>query len=329
MRPPFLPAVLVALLALTPALASANVDRGASGVSTAIFYYPWYGTPSHDGAFQHWQQNGARPPGLIASAFFPARGVYSSTDRVVVSAQMREIAATGVDQVVVSWWGRGSAEDERLGLTAAAARAAGLSVAAHVEPYAARSAHTVELDIRYLRRRGISDVYVYRPDDVPTEDWAALNDLVSAPVRVFAQTSRVGLAVAGHFDGVYTYDIVGLGGRSFRRICGQAHAAGLLCGPSVGPGYDARRASADLRVKPRRFGATYDAMWRAALASEADLVTITSYNEWHEGTQIEPARFQRGYRSYDGAWGRHGMQAETAYVDRTADWVRRLEESRG
>ena len=30
-------------------------------------------------------------------------------------------------------------------------------------------------------------------------------------------------------------------------------------------------------------------MWRAAIAARADRVTITSYNEWHEGTQIEPA----------------------------------------
>jgi hypothetical protein len=328
-RPPSLLAAFVAVLAFTPALASARPDRAEPAVRSAIFYYPWYGTPGHDGAFQHWQQNGGRPPRLIASAFFPARGVYSSTDRVVVAAQMREIAATGVDQVVVSWWGRGSPEDGRLGMTAAAARAAGLSVAAHVEPYAARSTQTIGLDMRHLRRFGITDVYVYRPDELPAEDWAALNDGLVAPVRVFAQTGRVAVAAAGHFDGLYTYDIVGLGGRSFRRICAQAHEAGLLCGPSVGPGYDARRASGDLRVKARRFGATYDSMWRAAVASGADLVTITSYNEWHEGTQIEPARFRRGYRSYDGAWGRHGREAETAYVDRTADWVRRLEQRRG
>jgi hypothetical protein len=318
--------VLLAVLAFTPAVASARVDAGAPAVRSAIFFYPWYGTPARDGSFQHWQQNGGLPPLRIASAYYPARGVYSSTDRVVVAAQMGEIAATGVDQVIVSWWGRGSAEDRRLGLTVAAARAAGLSVAAHVEPYPARSAQTLERDIGYLRRFGIADLYVYRSDDVRAEEWAALNDRLAAPIRVFAQTGRVGLATAGHFDGVYTYDIVGLGGATFRRICAKAHEAGLLCGPSVGPGYDARRASSDLRVKARRFGATYDAMWQAALAAGADLVTITSYNEWHEGTQIEPARFRRGYRSYDGAWGRHGREAETAYVDRTADWVERLEE---
>jgi glycoprotein endo-alpha-1,2-mannosidase len=328
-RPPLSLAVLVAVLACTPAAAAAPADSSAARVRSAIFYYPWYGNPSHDGAYEHWQQNGGRPPQRIASAYFPARGVYSSADRAVVAAQMREIAATGVDQVVVSWWGRGSLEDARLGLTVASARAAGLSVAVHVEPYAGRSPGSVEADVAYLRPLGVTDVYVYRADDFPAADWAPVNDRLTAPLRVFAQTGRVGQAAAGHFDGVYTYDILVYGGSALARRCSQAHAAGLLCAPSVGPGYDARRAAGDARIKARRDGATYDSMWRAALAAGADLVTITSYNEWHEGTQIEPARARTGYRSYDGAWGRFGKLAETAYVDRTADWVTRLEQRAG
>ena len=96
----------------------------------------------------------------------------------------------------------------------------------------------------------------------------------------------------------------------------MARNLGLLCAPSVGPGFDARaRRPADTRVRPRRNGATYDALWRRALAARAPTcVTITSYNEWHEGTQIEPARGRSrrpgfGYETYDGAWGLHGRAA--------------------
>ena len=33
----------------------------------------------------------------------------------------------------------------------------------------------------------------------------------------------------------------------------------------------------------------YDNEWKAAIAAHARWVGITSFNEWHEGTQIEPA----------------------------------------
>ena len=67
-------------------------------------------------------------------------------------------------------------------------------------------------------------------------------------------------------------------------------------------------------------------MWSGAVRARADVVTITSYNEWHEGTQIEPARAARlGYESYLDAWDSPGRASETAYLERTAQWVLRLE----
>src|SRR5919112_1511605 len=111
----------VAVVAVAAVVAPASVANAPRG-RVAVFYYPWYGTPGVDGRWRHWQQN-ASPPDLIASNYFPARGIYSSADRRVVAAQMREIASAGVNEVVVSWWGRGSPEDDRIGLVAALARA--------------------------------------------------------------------------------------------------------------------------------------------------------------------------------------------------------------
>src|SRR5262249_57217405 len=125
-------------------------------------------------------------------------------DRAVVASEMAEIKAAGVDQIVVSWWGRGSAEDTRLPLVIAAARRDGLAVAAHIEPYDQRTVASVVSDIGYLRTLGIRTFYVFRPLDFPSDEWAAANASL-AGVRVYAQTPLVGVAAKGRFAGVYTY----------------------------------------------------------------------------------------------------------------------------
>ncbi len=296
----------------------------APAARVGIFYYPWFATPQHDGGFAHWQQGGRTPPASLASGFYPARGPYSSADALVLDAQMGEIAAAGIGTVITSWWGRGSVEDQRLPGVIAAARAHGLAVAAHLEPYDGRTVATTEGDIGSLRTLGISDFYIWASSALPDAEWAELNARLEG-VRTFANTNLAGRAVAGRFDGLYTYDVLMFDGVLFPRLCAQARRLGLLCAPSVGPGYNARRATGDTRVRLRRNGATYDSMWRGAIKAHADLVTITSYNEWHEGTQIEPARAsRRGYQGYDGAWGLRGRAAETAYLDRTVFWVRRF-----
>src|ERR1044072_1241125 len=104
-----------------------------------IFYYPWFGTPQRDGRYVHWRQGRSHPPARVASGYYPARGLYSSSDTLVVDAQMREIAAAGIGTVIASWWGRGSVEDGRLPQVIAAARRHGLTVGGHTEPYRDRS----------------------------------------------------------------------------------------------------------------------------------------------------------------------------------------------
>jgi hypothetical protein len=287
----------------------------------AIFYYPWYATPSVDGVWQHWDQNGHSPPSDVYSRYYPARGPYSSSDLTVLERQMSQISAAGIDELIVSWWGRGSHEDDRLPAVMAAARRHHLAVALHVEPYEGRSPSTLAADLTYAAALGISDIYVYHPRDYSVAEWSAVRAQAPPGIRLFAGTELVGFAAAAQFDGFYTYDFLNFGASKFARLCAQARAAHVICAPSVGPGYDGRRAGESPGGRGRRNGQTYDALWAAALAADPGVITITSYNEWGEGTQIEPAQNRRGYATYDGAWGMEGAAADFAYLARTAYWT--------
>ncbi|MSY60596.1 MAG: alpha-mannosidase [Actinobacteria bacterium] len=306
---------------------TATASPGAVSRVASIFYYPWYGVPSVEGAWVHWGQNGHQPPDDIAAGYYPSRGPYSSSSADVVQNQLDQIRDAGIDEVSASWWGKGSPEDQRIPLIVSAATRDSVAVAVHIEPYPGRSVSSVVADIAYLRGYGIHTFYIYRAFDFAPADWApALDTLHRQGVTVFAQTGLPGLAAAGHFDGIYTYDIVTYTGAVLARYCSEAHALRLVCAPSVGPGYEALRGAGDAKVKLRNQGKTYDSMWQAAIAAGADRITITSYNEWGEGTQIEPAApgFTAGgtaYGSYDGSYGMRGAASAFAYLVRTSYWT--------
>ena len=313
----------VAIGAACLAIPAVGAETSAPTERAAIFYYPWYSTPGKDGRWAHWYVEHDGAP-VLSTPYFPTRGLYSSSNARIVLAQMREIATAGIGTVVVSWWGHGSPEHDRLLMVEEAATRYGLEVAIHLEPYRARTPARAADDIARLHAEGgFTDFYLYDAVRDPAADWATALEPLSG-VRIFGHTTLVGRARASGFDGLYTYDVVTWNGALFRRLCAQAHAAGLLCAPSVGPGYDARLATRHETTRPRNDGRTYDRMWKTAIRAEADIVTITSYNEWQEGTQIEPARVALGMPSYEGAWGKAGVAAQRAYLSATAHWTARL-----
>jgi glycoprotein endo-alpha-1,2-mannosidase len=104
--------------------------------------------------------------------------------------------------------------------------------------------------------------------------------------------------------------------------------------PSIAPGYiDDRAVPGNTTPTVNRDnGATYDRQWNNALnpatGGAPTWVSVTSFNEWHEGSILEPAQSNppagHGYLTFDGAYGKTGAAAETAYLDRTRYWVGRF-----
>lgn len=63
----------------------------------------------------------------------------------------------------------------------------------------------------------------------------------------------------------------------------------------VQPGYnDTRLRGANGYIVPRDDGATYRTSWLGAMSSSPDWVMVTTFNEWFEGTMIEPSRRYHG-----------------------------------
>ena len=218
------------------------------------------------------------------------------------------------------------------------ARERGLDVAVHLEPYRDRTPATVRDDLTYLRSYGVTDVYLYEIDRaaLPASDWAPV--LAAFPdLRFFVESGNLEWTTGGGLatyaremgaDGVYTYDPVRYGPAEMAWTCAAARRERLLCAPSVAPGYDARRAKpSDQRVVDREPAPATTSSGPGRWPPARDVVTVTSWNEWHEGTQIEPARpycfATDGYctAGYEGVYGRTGEAAETAYLDRTTYWI--------
>ncbi len=316
-----------------------------------IFYYDWYGAPPGEPSFRHWQQGGHQPPESLGAAFYPQLGPYSSGDRAVLRQHMQWIRQSGAGVLVLTWWGRDSYEDQHAAAVLAAAGQAGLKVAFHIEPYAGRSPASVVRDVRYLLGRfggnpalyrlggtqGRPMFYVFEALRHPAGAWApALAELARdrpAPLMIAQTTDLTFIRTAG-FAGGYAYDILPWFRHLDQCAARLAHLApefastGKILIPSVGPGYDDGRAVHPGTVVPRAArsrdegtGTTYTRQWQMVAGLPVPIISITSFNEWHEGTQIEPAvaRHTPGY-DYP-AYLRGPLQ----YIHLTAEMVGRYE----
>ena len=322
----------------------------------AAFYYPWYGTEEFDGVWIHWEQAGYQPPQGIGSDYYPLLGPYSSLDPQVVAQHFAWLREAGVGVIVSSWWGRGTYEDKALPLLLDIADDYAIKVAFHIEPYSGRSAERLVADIAYLYRRYGDHPAFFRtstssrwsPDDKPKglfyiwssgypesdsprvepSYWRDALDAIHASPDgglVLADETISTWVDGGHFDGLYNYGVLEGGMQT-----GYSWARGLppeaWFVPGINPGFSATRINYPPELDtPRRDGDTYEARWEAALGVEVEpaLVTVTTFNEWHEGTQIEPAAagvptgLGSTYKDY-------GALPPEGYLALTNKWVSRF-----
>ena len=167
--------------------------------------------------------------------------------------------------------------------------------------------HTAFYKHRTRDNRLLPLLYIYDSYHTSPQEWA---ELLKPEGRLTIRNTRfdcmmIALIVEfthrdfitiGGFDGFYTYFAVNrftYGSRwsAWSALASFATQTDTIFIPSVAPGYT------DISIRPwnyentrsRNNGEYYRRSFQAALAVQPKIISITSFNEWHEGTQIETA----------------------------------------
>ncbi len=268
---------------------------------------------------------------------------------------MEQIAGVGIDVVMVSWWGPGGDGDVQLPLILEVAHDEGLAVTVIIEPIYETAAE-IHDGIRYLVEtygqhpgfyrsahfEGRPLLYTFDPfrlDQttnqfrVGSDPWAEVllpeggatirgTDYDAALIADVGIPNFIELVGPAGFDGAYNYVVTGITVDPERvpDYARRAEAHDIPFFPSISPGY------LDERIRPwnaagtrdRREGDHFWEMYELATAHDPGILSITSFNEWHEGTQIEPATPRtEGDFVYEG----YGDLPETFYLDVAAEIV--------
>lgn len=345
-----------------------------------IFYYMWYGNPSKNGKYVHWNHKylphwdaaiskkfpkGTHvPPDDIGANYYPALGPYSSKDPNVIHNHMKQLCRAGIGVLAVSWYPPGKADDQGgppdtlVPLLMDIALMYNLKVTLHIEPYKGRNDKTLHEDVKYIVTtygkhkafykhkhkdgRMLPLLYIYDSYLTPDSDWAKLlKPQGSHSIRntkydcifigLVVKATHKDTVPIGGFDGVYTYFATdgftyGSTWRIWSQLSAYATQTGTFFIPSIGPGY------IDTRVRPwnsqntrsRQGGEYYKKSWKAAISVKPEIISITSFNEWHEGTQIEEAVPKQAsgtiYKDYS-------PEGPDYYVKLTKEFAKKYQES--
>ena len=268
------------------------------------FYYGWYGAPGHVTLDDAPEQ--------------PAGGPYDSLDPAVIARHVTEAKQAGLTGLIASWWGQGDRTDQQLPHLLDGA--AGLHVSAYIEQ--GTTPENLCNDILYLYRTygghgawlkldGRPVVFLYDRvlQTLGLDGWQKARALIEAAApkaMAFIATGNGPHQIAErapYFDGLHIYDMPfylaekhmfdWLWRFDFYHNWIKAQTGLRVTTATVMPGYNDSKVAGRPPPRPivdRKDGRTFHDLWSAAAFADPDWMLIVSFNEWHEGSEIEPSR---------------------------------------
>ncbi len=303
------------------------------------FYYPWYGTPEVSGSWIHWNEAGHDPELLLANNLpdsattnHPLK-LYDSNDPEVIKEHLSLAKWAGIDGFICSWWGIDDFTDRafrKMLEIVEKEKGLPLKLTIYYERVSQVAVDKVEAAVKdiiyildeyggspaFLKVDGKPVIFIYgRALSQLGDKW---RDVVKE-VKRLKRGGAIFICDSLHsrwldtFDGLHEYNPVGavlakvdmfMRYKTTKDVCEKR---GKISCATVIPGYD------DSNVRPknpiirlRDEGKLYKKLWEDAIKADVDWVLICTFNEWHEGTEIEPSL----------EYGRFYLQLTREYANR-------------
>ncbi|GJQ86295.1 hypothetical protein Trydic_g8991 [Trypoxylus dichotomus] len=300
------------------------------------------------------------PPIDIGSNYYPTFGCYSSSDSEIIELHAKLIRDAGIGVLAISWKPP-SFSDSPYNLLQTyfdIAEKYKLKITIHIEHYKDRNIINLREHLRiFLNRFGdhpalykiprsrknlsrkLPLIYIYDSYLIPEASWESiLGNCGQTSIRgtkydaifigLLADVQHRNHIKNSHFDGFYTY--FGANGFTYGSTWGNwqgladfANQNKLIFIPSVSPGYiDSRvRPWNTENVEQRHFGQYYNISWKYAIETKSKFISITSFNDWHDGTQIEPAS-PKAQTNFDSL--HYEPDGPYFYMSLTKEWISRF-----
>jgi glycoprotein endo-alpha-1,2-mannosidase len=300
--------------------------------------------PGGAGTWDHWNQYGHTPPTSIGSKHHPTMNtsnivLFDSGDPAAIRFHLDCATYAGINTFITTWWGPGNYVDHNFGqlLNVTEMDDYDMVHTIYFETVSDRYNKTKPWGLdnlvsdmeyvlynygnhsKFLKVDGRPVLFIYATTSTqPVSNWSVaiqrLNDDGYNPFLIvdLGGPKAISSDWLQVFDGFHVYNPLGIYQEEpqnalslFETMVLSARANGKLACVTTLPGYDDTEARAESTVLQRQGGSVYDRSWSVAKKANPDWTLICTFNEWHEGTEIEPS-----------------LENGTYFIDATRDYVR-------